>query len=172
MRENYLPPIPDRLYDYLNVEGEEEEDSIYGLAVDILRTLQRVSLEERDLIFNFFLHGCATELPENLHINLDLLRRLSGFSPSRIERVLGQLRSLSIFCSIREGDVSHEHLGQSRLLVLEWHVMREGGGNATEVASEMIDGAVADYCEACGMEALSRLDFGQLASATVTQDHH
>lgn len=172
-RQDYLPPIPDLLFERLGVEDEEDEYLVYSRAHNALLALQRMSSEERDVIFSFFLHACPAELPENVHIDLDLLRRLSGLSPLRIKSVLGQLRSLGIFCSVREeDDASPQHLGHSELLVLEWHDMTEEGGNTTDLVAAMIDGAIIGYCEEHGMEALRRLDFGQLAVVTATDDHH
>ena len=47
-------------------------------------------------------------------------------------------------------------------------VDRSTYGNATLVASEMIVGAIEDFCEECGMINLRKLNFAQLATVTTT----
>ena len=169
-RENYFPPIPDRLYAELGSETREDRAVDYEAGYDIFRTLQRMSAEERELVGLFFWFACPAELPENVHINIDLLRRLCGSTPAKIKRALGGLRSLGIFCSLRdEGeDGPHAHLGTSELLVLEWNDMTAQGGNVTDVASAVIVGAMSGYCQEHGIDAIKRLDFAQLATATTS----
>lgn len=168
---DYLPPIPNLLFDVLDAESEGHKNVVYPYAHDVLQTLRRMSMEERGLIFHFILHAFQAELPTNLHINVDLLRRISGVTSADVKSILGQLASLGIFCSLRE-DAEHELLGSSELIVMEWHDMREGGGNITDVADAMVEMATAGYCEKHGTQALRRLDFGQLSDATAVQDHH
>jgi hypothetical protein len=45
-------------------------------------------------------------------------------------------------------------------------------GNFTEVADATIDLAKEGFCDTHAQEHLQNLDFGQLASATVTSDEH
>lgn len=171
---NYLPPVPDRLFDALNAKDDKEKDLIYSRAKIFLGVLRRMTDEERFVVFQFILNGCHAKLPENIHVNIDLLRRYTDFATQKLKRIIGNLQSLGFFTSFRDDyETCGEHIGKSQMLVLKWCDMRvEIGGNATDVACEMIFGAVADYCEECGHQALQRLDFSQLASATTVIDEH
>ena len=172
-RYDYLPPIPDVLYRDLGAKTAEEQGNVYAAANEFLNCLKRMSEEERSLVFDFFLHACPAELPDNVHINIDLLRRVAGFAPSKIKRLLARIRSLGLIISLREDDETEDRIGHLEKLVLEWHDMSlEGRGNATDVANAMIIGATEGYCEEHAMEALNRLDFSQLADATAVDDHH
>jgi hypothetical protein len=172
-RRNYLPPLPDGLFCELQANTEEEKEEIYGTAATLLSSLKRMTAEERDLLFRFFLNACPAELPENVHINIDLLRRTSGFTPSKIKRLLAGLQSLGFFTKLREDDETEGHLGRYEMVVLEWHDMSiTGRGNATDVANAMIVGAASGYCEQHALEALTRLDFSQLAAVTSVADDH
>lgn len=174
-RKNYLPPIPDRLLQHVAVETVEDIGSLFSHAHSAHQVLQRMTSEEQELIFAIFLNACPAELPDNIHINIDLLRRISGFAPSKIKRTLGKLRSLGIYCSTREGKDHQidEDLGTSELIVLEWHDMSvENSANITVIVDAMIHGATDGYCEKHAMEALHRLDFGQLATTTKEEDIH
>lgn len=173
IRANYLPPIPDLLFDELETESEEDKEEAYAAASNFFSSLKRMTDDERHLIFHFFLKACPAELPENVHINIDLLRRLSGVTPSKIKRLLGGLQSLGFFTMLGEGQETEGHLGRHEMLALEWHDMSvDGVGNATDVADAMIHGATSGYCELHAIEALKRLDFSQLAKVTAVEDDH
>jgi hypothetical protein len=172
--QNYLPPVPDYLFNALGAENDVEQDQIFGHANRFLSVLRRMTPDERHVIFQFIIHACPAELPENIHVNIDLLRRYTGFTVQRLKRILGNLQSLGFFTSIREDDETcDQNFGKSQMFVLEWNDMNvETGDNATDIACEMIIGAIRDYCEECGFQALQRLDFSQLASATKVIEEH
>jgi len=171
--ENYFPPDPDRLYKRLKLRSEKSRNTAYLRAYHFFKVLQRMSTEEREVIFQTIICGCPAELPENIHIDIDRLRRMTNFSVSKIKRILAGLSSLGFEVTYRdhhdhEGEVS---TGKDSVLVVEWHDMsvdKNAFGNATVVASEMIGGATEDYCEECGMINLRKLNFAQLSTVTTT----
>jgi hypothetical protein len=119
----------------------------------------------------------AAELPDNIHIYIDLLRRVTGFTVPKMKRLLGGLNSLGFTCSVRD---SHDddadkakRLGTSPLFEVEWSDLMAGNEYLEMlVAFEMIHGATEGYCEEHGIAALRRLDFSQLATATKSEDTH
>ncbi len=172
-RVNYLPPVPDRLFALLKAKNQRKKEKILDQAYGFFEGLQRMSPEERNVIFTVFLHGCDGELPDNIHMNIDLLRRYTGLTPIKLKQVLGGLQSLGFFCSLREDDENPEYLGSYEMVVLEWHNLRsKSSGNATKVAYTMVTGCSVDTCMRCWIEAINRLDFSQLASATASIDDH
>lgn len=173
-RCNYMPPKPDLLWERLGVMQEEEKDIVASQANGLLDVLKRMSEDEIEVVFLIFLRGCCADLPDNIHIDIDLLKRLSGFPISKLKRLLAGLRSLGFYCSIQKSEEDHDqHLGQTDLFVLEWHLLiDEIGGNLTHLAVEIITAATEKYCEVHAMEALRRLDFSQLSEATRSEDEH
>lgn len=173
-RGGYLPPVPDRLYKMLDTKSKKDKERIYWAALAFLTVLKRMSQDERSLLYHFFREGCPAELPHNVHINADLLRRVSGFAPSKIARLLGGLRSLGFSTTIRKDEETPpEQLGSSEMLVLEWDDLSAGAlESGTMVANAMIYGSTLDYCEVHGLMAWDRLDFSQLASTTAVLDNH
>ena len=127
-------------------------------------------------MFNIFLHGCPAELPENIHINLDLLRRYTNLTPARIKKVMGQIASLGFESHLREDDETEGHLGKKDMLVVTFNILSAAYYHdidlGTGIASSMIELATDAYCEEHGLEALRRLDFHQLASSTFEPDSH
>ena len=175
-REFYLPPEPDLLYALVGADAEEERDFVSSMARNFLEALRRMSDDEKRVVLHAFLLGCPAELPNNVHLAADLLRRYTEFPVSKIMRILGNLRSLGFSSSMREeSHEGSEEAGTSphQVIVLEYVVMRiPDGGNATEVARNMVHGGGRGYCQEHAMEALVRADFSQLSSNTTQQDTH
>jgi hypothetical protein len=171
-RNAYVPPVPDRLFERLGITAEDAKEKATATLERFLWTLKRMAPDERRLVFHLVQQACPAELPENIHVNIDLLRRVSGFPPSKIRRLLSRISSLGFTTRMRIDDETLDRLGKEEMLVLEWQDFSLDGGNNTEVVRAMILGAADNYCEEHGMEALERLDFSQLASSTSVKDVH
>ena len=176
-RRAYFPPYPDRLLERISADedfGDFDQTEVLYQASHFYEVLSRMAPDERFVVFNVFLHGCPVELPDNIHMNLDLLRRCTGFPPSKIVRLLGAVSSLGFSAQIRGGTHEHdEYLGDDKYVYLEWNDLHTlTTGNDTNVARHVIWGAVSGYCEMHGLEALERMDFSQLASPTEVADEH
>lgn len=176
-RSNYLPPIPDRLFARLGIDDNDTLEHADTQAMNFFAVLMRMSKEEQEVVLKLLWHGCPAELPENVHINLDLLRRVTGRTPARLRGVLGGLRSLGFQCSVRDDTEHHRgevQLGRSKTVVLKWEDLADDSDYpATLVAREMVYGATEDYCEECGWVLLERLDFSPLATSTkMPHKHH
>ena len=180
-RRDYLPPVPDRLYDFLEVAHDPDApECAFSQALSFLGALRRMTPDERQAVFGLFHHGCRADLPYNVHINTDLLRRVTGKPVPVLKSLLGGLRSLGFQCTVREAtedehpeDLQGEPLGESYLFELNWVDLSDPSDYpALVVASAMVDLATENYCEEHGGEFLERLDFSQLASATHTTESH
>ncbi len=171
---SYLPPVPDRLFHSLAVKDKTDQDFVHRSACSFLESLGRMSKEERSVTFQFVLNACLEELPDNLHINIDLLRRYTGSTPQRLRRILGGLQSLGFESLVRDDEETRPgRIGKSEMLVLRWHDMKYNGmGNATDIIYSMIQGATEGYCHEHAMSALDRLDFSQLGTASTEIDEH
>jgi TIR domain len=172
---NFFPPEPDRLYEWLDLTTDAERSTTHHLAWRFFHVLQRMSEEEKSVLLPLMLDGCPAELPENVHMSLDLLRRETGRPRSEILELLGSIRALgfTVLLKDREPDDEHELMPDDQLVVLSWCNLTDVfDGEPTEVAYMMCRCVVDQYCALHGMEALMRLDFAQLASATSTEHVH
>ncbi|SRR6266446_4830313 len=176
-RRNYFPPVPDRLFECLDIKDSEDALShAQSQAFAFFQVLRRMSEEERDVVLSLLHHGCPADLPHNVHINVDLLRRITKKPVARLKRILGAIRSLGFACSIREStqDEAEQHgetLGHSHTFELNWVDLSDDSEYpAIVVAYEMVLVATDKYCEEHGTEFLGRLDFSQLATATVSKE--
>ena len=186
MREmqNYLPPHMDRLYERLHIREDLDAQAEADFhAYSFFRVLQRMTGDERAVVVNLVRYGCPEKLPDNIHIDADLLHRHTKKSLSSLKRLLGDVRSLGFECSLIEDHEEHhsmpgETLGDAYLFYLTWYDLRVSRKNETPstpnmisellVAHEIIVGATVGVCEECGIDSLKRLDFSQLASSTAT----
>jgi hypothetical protein len=183
VRRNFLPSNPDRLFEALDAYEEHQQEEVESRARSVLAHLTRMTEQERVVLFQVFNHGCPAELPENVHISLDLLRRETSLPPSELVSILRGISSLGFHSSLRPEDEGH---GESLLIVVEWHDMSVandefddgifGSGNATKVLSEMIGLELGNYCFECTPDALQKfaktLDFSALSTATLEDQQH
>jgi len=111
-KKGYLPPEPNLLFQVLDVDNEEDKIGVYSLVNDFLRTAKRMTEDEKKALFSVFIYGCPGELPENIHININLLARITGFSHSRLLRIFSDITCLQFESHLREDDENESRLGK------------------------------------------------------------
>ena len=185
-RRNYLPPKLDRLFEWLDIEDDQEaQDHVSARAFSFFQALGRMTPDETNAVINLLKSGCSTEFPDNFHIKADLLSRLTGQPVTRLKQLLGGIKALGFECSFSESAEDETRLvgvalGDAYVFRLNWFDLsvREESPALEEdlpsllVASEMIELATENYCPCCqehGMEILERLDFSQLGSVLASK---
>ena len=182
-RHDYLPPTMDRLYSRLGIKDATcSHDEVESHVWSFFEALRRMDADERLAVLSVIRYGCPADLPDNIHINTDLLRRNTGKSVASLEQILGGVRSLGFYCSVYQSEEHHDDdvmattLGESYFFRLKWFNLSkestEEEFTAMEVASEMVAAATEGFCHYCGAEFLDRLDFSQLANATASSESH
>jgi hypothetical protein len=172
VRADYLPPMPDLLFAAMAEQYESVDPVlVFDHATHFLESMGRTDPEERETVMQLLSHGCPTDLPENMHINVDLLSRITGYAKPKCIRLLSNIRSLGFYCSTRRQKHDADEIGDDdTIVVLEWHDMTtasDAGGNATAVAAAMMQTSDFAHCEECSATALRALDFSHLSSATI-----
>lgn len=184
-RAEFLPPVLDRLYEAVGVEDEDAvaREHIDEHAANFFQSLARMTDDERQIVSTVFRQGCPAELPANMHMSLDLLRRDLGRPASQIVEVLSGIGSLGFSFFVRESSEDDEHQGEEHdladggpLAVLAWADMTVGAeelleGEAMIVAERMLSLVADGYCDDCTARSLRILDFGSLATATDDEGH-
>jgi len=161
-REDYFPPVPDRLFEALELRSEDARRDAESKAYWFYRALRRMTMDERKAVLTVFANTCPVGLPEDVHMSVDLTRRLTGFSEARLNRLLSGVSSLGVYADFDDGS---EHGSQN--VHLTFHSLSvEDGGPATDVAEKVVAIASEGYCEDHALENLMRLNFSNLASAT------
>lgn len=170
-RSRFLPPVMDRLFDKLGVTGDESQFA-EQTAAKFYSALTRMSEEERVLLGDVFLHSCPMDLPENVHIDLDLIRRVTGLPVAEVKQILGGLRSLGVDVAVYSGS---DHPDDT--IAVRWFdagIYDDDSGQAdfslarsTEVAHAVVQLATDGMCEDHSREIIRRLDLGSLSLATL-----
>ena len=172
VRERFFPPEPDKLFDVLDATTMQEREAIARIARSFMRTLIRMTDDERKLIAHVFAEGCRSQMPENVHISLDVLRRDLGIAPTELMERLGALVSIGFEAELR---VDEDH--DDDVVVVGWNDMINYEDDeftedfaferATEVAVRMLDvGAGDDRCRKCAELCVESLDFSLLSAVT------
>jgi TIR domain len=177
VRKDYFPPNPDRLIEFLDLP--EEVDPAYAVQVAHNFTLQlrRMTVDERQLVAEIFVQGCPAELPSNVHVSLDLIKRILGVPPVQSLSLLRGLKSLGFQAELRD-DAEDEG---DDLVVLTWDDRSSfddeeceefASDYSTLVAASVIQIATFDFCEEHAKAVIERLDFSELSSATEDGHQH
>ncbi|WP_346051868.1 MULTISPECIES: toll/interleukin-1 receptor domain-containing protein [Amycolatopsis] len=176
---NFYPPTPDRLFKEMGLKTKKEKDIVDTIARSFRYVLERMDSGEREVVVGIMLTGCRMDLPKNLHIETDLLRRNIEMPPAEIIQILDGLRSLGFKYKQRPAGGKHSE----DLIELEWRdhsayrdvpTFHFASRYSTKVAYEMLQVAFGDYCVSHAQIYLDRMDFSALSTQTFTPEdaHH
>ena len=177
VRQNFFPPEPDLLFSALAADSADEQRAVRSIATSFMRVLTRMTADERRLVAHIFAEGCREDLPDNIHMSLDLLRRDFGVAPTGI---VERMRAMTALGFEQEIGTAEDH--DDDVIIVSWSdtvnyeddtfVQDFAFEMATEVAVRMLDVAAGgprcqEHAEQF-VEHLARLDFSGLASSTAT----
>lgn len=168
-RYEFFPPNPDRLFKRMHATSAEEAAFILDSALSFFEVLKLMTPEERIALATVFLNTCPAGPPENVHIRVDYLERLTSRSRDEIISLFSRLDCLGIIARLREEPREDDSLCGS-FEVLEVRYYPEGVAvdedNATEVVCAIVDCIYEHLCPDCTAKAFERLDFSILGKAT------
>jgi hypothetical protein len=169
---NFFPPVPDKLFEALDAETDEQREAVQFIGLSFMRALRRMTVQERNLLAEIFVIGCKEELPENVHVSLDLVRRDLEVAPAECLTLLRGMRSLGVMVALRraeDGDPVDE------LVVVSWNDSTSYDEDSvaedmsfersTEIAVRMVE-LGNSYCAEHTLAAIEQLDFSELSSST------
>jgi len=175
-RTAYLPPMPDLLLrSYVKDYGPVDPAFVQEMAEHFLESLRRTNPEEREAIIRLFQNTCPSDLPDNVHMNIDLLCRLTGSSEGKLIQTFAGLRSLGFYARSFRRRAQKSHIGEDRIISVECHNMSRDSSqdaNATDVAFQMMNISDFAHCDDCALASLRRLDFSHLSTSTLTKEAH
>lgn len=164
---NIMPLKPIRLFEELGAVDESEQKEISRIAHYLFRDLKLMDQDERRFVFYLFAHGCHAELPENIHINLNYLRRLSGWSRQKIRKIIEGIECLAFSAEIVEQDTctwaGRPRSTKSYLVEMEVRCTLDiEAPNITELLDVIVSSVTEGYCPDCAPNVFCRLDFSAL----------
>jgi len=171
-RKRYLPLERDVLLERLKCQTGKQRQLYTLVSHYFFEPLSRLSRDELYLILLIFTQGCPHDLPKNIHIALDLLRRLTQWKPSRLRRTLGNLQSLGCSVEVKaQAEVQAANREYDGYIYVRWgtwskpieKLARLKNSNFTGVAHTMIWLVQENYCAEHGIQKLMDLNFSDLS---------
>ena len=176
VHEKFLPPEPNKLFAALGATSFKERRAVESIAVSFMQTLMRMTVAERQLVAHIFQEGCHTQLPDNVHISLDIVRRDLGMAPTAVVESLRAMTSIGF-----EGEVAPDDDHGDDMLFVRWvdtmtykdeFTDEFSHDKAIEVAVQMLLVGMGDEgCKKCADQCVEDLDFSLLASPTSGSSH-
>lgn len=172
VRQNYLPPNPDRLFKALKLKSEGDQKRCVRVAESLLDSLKRATVDERRIVGYVLTMACPHNNLADPHVSLDRMRRDIGIPVPEITSALAGMSSLGFLAHVQRH--SFEGGGQEALH-LEWHDMSAyknqklanfAEKSSTKVASAMFQTTLGHYCEDHQVSIIELLDFSALSSST------
>jgi hypothetical protein len=171
-RKRYLPVERDILLENLKCKTVKDRQ-LYTLVSHLFfESLCRLSQEELYVVLLTFTQGCAHDLPRNVHIALDLLRRITQISPANLRDLFGNLQSVGFHVEFkRHSEVQPSNPDYDGYVYLEWGVWSEQiqklkrvkDPNFTGLAHTMLWTVQENYCSQHGIQKLLNLNFSDLS---------
>jgi len=170
---DFLPQNCDILYKALKARTEKRKRIIQNQAYEFFNVFKRMSKDERRAFVTAVYHSCNAELPDNVHVSLDMLRRCTGFPVPKLKRLLSGMVTLGIHCRVQRS-AHHDFGTEGEMAYVDYDIRKltEYGGNAISTIDKMVHLVRLSYCEEHGIETLLRGDFSQLSSASAKEHVH
>jgi hypothetical protein len=174
-RTEFFPDYPDRLFDYLEI-SEEEEDVIIGVANDFFSMFKLMTPKERQVLATACNLACPAGLPDNVHLKIDYLARVSNTSRDELIGMFSRLDCLSIKSRLYESDShqdEHSLVQSSEIIELTYEpLLLDFQGNATPIMTAIFDCISEHACPSCAQQSIERVDFSVLGTLTAFQEEH
>jgi TIR domain len=174
-KSHYVPPVPDKLYREFKAKSAKFKRELSLAAHSFQKSLARLDERERFLVLLILSFGCTHDIKRDVHIELDLLRRLSGVPRAEIEQLLSGISSVGFGVKFRAPKKGAEVMAH-----LTWHGRHPSsaiffvtnGTSETAVAWSAVWLVRQNYCEEHGLETLMKLNFSPLSKATTIAHKH
>ncbi len=168
-RFEFMPKDLDMLYESLKPGTEQDEIEIDLIANSFFESLKLMTSEERQLLFATVANTCLAGPPDNVHLNVEFLSRLSGMPIDQIESIFARLDCLGFVTRIYKRKNRKDNICQAKNIIeVKFMPMLSSTDveNCTYVIAAIVDVLTSHYCPDCSKEAFERMDFSILSSLT------
>ena len=93
-RTNFLPDDLSRLFARLGIDDEADQQAATRHAQSFFHEFHDLDAKERELVVAVFSAGCPGEMPENMHLHLEKIRRWLKIEP---DSIAGMVKRMSPF---------------------------------------------------------------------------
>jgi hypothetical protein len=171
-RRNYFPSDLSPLFDRLHAHEDFEQHVVATHAANFFAEFVDLEERERDLVMTVFANGCPGDMPENMHLHLEKIRRWLGIEPADISGVLKRMTPFGFEYELREsGEDEPGESPEDKLLALRWLdlAVPESPDDpppdeelVMTVVVELVHLLTEDRCNECYRGVIERCDFSSL----------
>lgn len=172
-RTNFLPDVLDNLYPWFEANSKIEKYKIYALCKNFFEALSLMTIEERRVLFYLIENACPEGLPENFHMNLEYLSRISKLSVPEIRSIFSRLSCLGFRAEVKRfNKYSRDSLcKESDIIEVKLDPRVDiGSNNESRIVLGIITCMRFYLCPNCYFKAFVKLDFSILSEHTGFSD--
>lgn len=177
-RPNFFPYNPDRLFDYLGIpkRARQVRSEVYEIASVLFESLKLMTPDERRVLAAAVMNRCAEGPPDNVHLKLDYLSRLTSCPPDELVSMFARLDCLYIKTRVNTRR-DHEEKGSvtksSKIIQIRYEPsLNDFDGNATAIMLAVFELIFSSSCEVCAHKAVEILDFSVLSTLAALDEAH
>jgi len=167
---NYLPADLEIHLEKLNPTDSSSRHGYELVSRAFFNALGRTAVDERLAILTIFTEGCPHNLPDEIHISFDLLRRITGWPIFQLRETLRNLSSLGFSIAFVSDKFVATKAKEPKYVLLRWGFASPRStellgpiNNFTGLADSMIKTVAENYCKQHGLEKLMNLNFSDLS---------
>jgi hypothetical protein len=173
---SYLPGSRDILLDRLKATSSRSRQAAQYLSEKLFNALSLLTEAERRPILHIFEYGCPHDLPDNMHMSINLLERMLKSDEASLRRDLSKVGPVGFKVRFPSGAKNR----RSDNIYVEWHfwsdavieLVDQKNGNFTGFAETMLKTATEPYCAFHSMMHLMNLNFAPLSSEYYLVSHN
>lgn len=168
-----FPASVNRLWDAMGIKGGDKSQKrrVYRVGYAFYETLSFMKVDERRVVAGVFAFGCDAELPDGVHISLDLLSRMLGIEKEAVLKHLASVRTLDLKTEIRESQIIVQHgelaPDDKDIMLSYWCRTSPWDNDSTKIAMLAVHCAVDHFCANHGINVVANLDFSRLSKSGV-----
>jgi hypothetical protein len=169
-RYEFLPEDLDVLFKEMKARSKNEKGKIYDITNLLFKSIKLMTIEERDVLFDTVINSCRFCLPKEVHINLDVLSRVTNKSEDQIKALYSRLDCLGFETKLRKIKASKNRVCKDgyqidiKYLIFNKDTKEEL--NAMDILAAIIQIIHENYCPKCSKEVFKNIDFSILNSLT------
>ena len=167
-RQQFFPDEPDKLYDYFECEDDLFEEEIFSIAYLFFKMLLLMTPEERNVLAVACEYCCPAGVPDNVHINLEYLSRLTNIPTEELLSIFSRIDCLSFKSKVYD---THDHEEPNLLVtsnkIIEFSFLHGSiidTDNGTYVLIGIFDILRNNLCPNCRANAINNVDLSILSS--------
>lgn len=152
-----------------------EEEEIESDVASVFEILKKTSERERHFLSYLAVYGCRHNIEEDLHEDITLFERVTGFTRKEIVDILNSLSNIGYEYKIIKSYHGSKREGNRQkydLLKVAFSSRRVDRdiSDLTPVLALMFIGITRSYCESCSIKAIKRLDFSNLQEKATEEE--